>query len=306
MRKLQGLYRPAGIVLKLQWGRNFIVAETSFTGSLPLLLAPPLQWGRNFIVAETYRSGSSPKNRFKLQWGRNFIVAETWAVSRPPIEVLRLQWGRNFIVAETIPNMWNTRTSRECFNGAATLSLRKLGHPVGALVASLVASMGPQLYRCGNSARRWSWIAGRSASMGPQLYRCGNSPSAGRYRRQCSASMGPQLYRCGNFHAFLHHACYDPRFNGAATLSLRKHAVGVGADNGVGGFNGAATLSLRKPEDGPEKARESKSFNGAATLSLRKRAPAHAMLRSLAVLQWGRNFIVAETRFRCSPWISRG
>ena len=37
-----------------------------------------LQWGRNFIVAETCRP--RPRLRFfgPLQWGRNFIVAETW------------------------------------------------------------------------------------------------------------------------------------------------------------------------------------------------------------------------------------
>ena len=86
-----------------------------------------------------------------------------------------------------------------CFNGAATLSLRKLG-VLGRAVDPLgVASMGPQLYRCGNRPERQRTPADiRHASMGPQLYRCGN----GHYRRR-------------------HHHC-RPRFNGAATLSLRK------------------------------------------------------------------------------------
>ena len=62
-----------------------------------------LQWGRNFAVAETHSSG--PKTSFwsALQWGRNFAVAET---VNPDIERLLmdlLQWGRNFAVAETRP-----------------------------------------------------------------------------------------------------------------------------------------------------------------------------------------------------------
>ena len=41
-----------GIVLILQWGRNFIVAETvELKDNLEAVTG--LQWGRNFIVAET-------------------------------------------------------------------------------------------------------------------------------------------------------------------------------------------------------------------------------------------------------------
>ena len=36
----------------LQWGRNFIVAETTIVLT-QLIDAQVLQWGRNFIVAET-------------------------------------------------------------------------------------------------------------------------------------------------------------------------------------------------------------------------------------------------------------
>ena len=61
------------------------------------------------------------------------------------------------------------------FNGAATLSLRKLIDRVGAAPQEGNASMGPQLYRCGNLDP----VLGLCdvvfvASMGPQLYRCGN------------------------------------------------------------------------------------------------------------------------------------
>ena len=38
-----------------------------------------LQWGRNFIVAETSESSqvAASDSKYSLQWGRNFIVAET-------------------------------------------------------------------------------------------------------------------------------------------------------------------------------------------------------------------------------------
>ena len=41
------------------------------------MLSMPLQWGRNFIVAETFSLETQIEYSKKLQWGRNFIVAET-------------------------------------------------------------------------------------------------------------------------------------------------------------------------------------------------------------------------------------
>ena len=68
------------------------------------------------------------------------------------------------------------------------------------------ASMGPQLYRCGNVLQRSVWSDGMGASMGPQLYRCGNTA--------CANSLGS----------------HTTRFNGAAILSLRKF-MSLGAQN---------------------------------------------------------------------------
>ena len=110
-----------------------------------------------------------------------------------------------------------------------------------------------------------------TASMGPQLYRCGNVSVVFDVPLHKSASMGPQLYRCGNLTPILLERRWRVRFNGAATLSLRKSRRGMmnlrlpatlqwgrnfivaemnhvddkGTTN-VRGFNGAATLSLRK------------------------------------------------------------
>ena len=52
LRKLANPGMFWGIVLILQWGRNFIVAETvELKDNLEAVTG--LQWGRNFIVAET-------------------------------------------------------------------------------------------------------------------------------------------------------------------------------------------------------------------------------------------------------------
>ena len=59
--------------------------------------------------------------------------------------------------------------------------------------------------------------------MGPQLYRCGNGPDHEQRVHDHQASMGPQLYRCGNLTCGEWTASSLTRFNGAATLSLRKY-----------------------------------------------------------------------------------
>ena len=86
------------------------------------------------------------------------------------------------------------------FNGAATLSLRKQKILIGQGYERLAALQWGRNFIVAETRRR-SDIAGSIglASMGPQLYRCGNMP----YRdtaleRGFLASMGPQLYRCGN------------------------------------------------------------------------------------------------------------
>ena len=64
-------------IYKLQWGRNFIVAEID-ADIIDLYAATMLQWDRNFIVAETSAPMTNARAKLvSLQWGRNFIVAET-------------------------------------------------------------------------------------------------------------------------------------------------------------------------------------------------------------------------------------
>ena len=154
---------------------------------------------------QLYRCGNSTLTRYSsgrivlLQWGRNFIVAEM-APSSTALHhsAYQLQWGRNFIVAEI------TKDARH-------------------RISSYHASMGPQLYRCGNvhfahtlyliiTLLQWGRnfivaeirsaakdrLTDRLASMGPQLYRCGNAKLSKKLKAKSNASMGPQLYRCGN------------------------------------------------------------------------------------------------------------
>ena len=109
-----------------------------------------------------------------------------------------LQWGRNFIVAETPLTATLGQVPGRSFNGAATLSLRK---PSGARYATsllpglqwgrnfIVAETRPGAHESAKVC---------NASMGPQLYRCGNERDVVGAARQAVASMGPQLYRCGN------------------------------------------------------------------------------------------------------------
>ena len=208
----------------------------------------------------------------------------------------QLQWGRNFIVAETDTTGCRREITCTCFNGAATLSLRKYRIRHQDIDTLRPASMGPQLYRCGNVLQCSVWRDGMGASMGPQLYRYGNDVLVHRPYLSWLASMGPQLYRCGNIGSDRLSREKCRCFNGAATLSLRKCTTMQCMARWHGRFNGAATLSLRKLSAGTACGPRLSRFNGAATLSLRKqpaRRPGH---RRYNTLQWGRNFIVAETR----------
>ena len=83
--------------------------------------------------------------------------------------------------------------------------------------------------------------------------------------------MGPQLYRCGNVKGNDTQTTRSICFNGAATLSLRKH------------------LPHRTNQHTACSLQWGRNFIVAETWNIAvKYLP-------FAVLQWGRNFIVAET-----------
>ena len=134
----------------LQWGRNFIVAETS-TMALEATTTSLLQWGRNFIVAETGTLilGNTSFD-CRLQWGRNFIVAETRHNPRSLRRLVIASMGPQLYRCGNLPPPTRSMYGIIRFNGAATLSLRKLAFSADVR-RTFLASMGPQLYRCGNT-----------------------------------------------------------------------------------------------------------------------------------------------------------
>ena len=180
--------------------------------------------------------------------------------------------------------------------------------------------MGPQLCSCGNSSssrtstrtERWlQWgrnfavaetlITARHydmltpASMGPQLCSCGNLADTTEGRTARLASMGPQLCSCGNLERE-GIKLTDERFNGAATLQLRKRVSRRPAFRRPGllqwgrNFAVAETRIIHRVDQ-----LLSERFNGAATLQLRKHDARIDRCYDYGGLQWGRNFAVAET-----------
>ena len=56
LRKYDSLEPAAQVPIRLQWGRNFIVAEMVNATAYIHLFRYALQWGRNFIVAEMFEN----------------------------------------------------------------------------------------------------------------------------------------------------------------------------------------------------------------------------------------------------------
>ena len=112
-----------------------------------------LQWGRNFIVAEINDTRNRPASTATGFNGAATLSLRKYkrACTSSPITT-PLQWGRNFIVAEIFFCEFLSHAATVGFNGAATLSLRKYKMNFEAKGRKNTASMGPQLYRCGNQS----------------------------------------------------------------------------------------------------------------------------------------------------------
>ena len=177
LRKLADELRAQNFKYWLQWGRNFIVAETYFVDK-HLGVFALLQWGRNFIVAETKERIEAARKEVPASMGpqlyrcgnkgRKYKVRLLNMASMGPqlyrcgnIRTVRGSWTgtRCFNGAATLSLRKPTgnflpSSGSTGFNGAATLSLRKHDAIQEALSYECGASMGPQLYRCGNWAQR--------------------------------------------------------------------------------------------------------------------------------------------------------
>ena len=160
------------------------------------------------------------------------------------------------------------------FNGAATLQLRKLQDQAASDVLLMMLQWGRNFA----VAETWVDVLGR--------------------RRTCPASMGPQLCSCGNSTPPVHATRGRPRFNGAATLQLRKHGAGRIVAVPVGrlqwGRNFAvAETRRRNRRDG----RHRHASMGPQLCSCGNTTWGQWFEYTLCRLQWGRNFAVAETRY---------
>ena len=134
--------------------------------------------------------------------------------------------------------------------------------------------------------------------------------------------MGPQLCSCGNREYFELFRFRRPRFNGAATLQLRKRAASRPAGilsqpasmgpqlcscgnldyssyqtaRGIMRLQWGRNFAVAETRPCPQCPETLTRFNGAATLQLRKRYHSIMYTAQDGWLQWGRNFAVAETQ----------
>ena len=181
------------------------------------------------------------------------------------------------------------------FNGAATLSLRKCTVPAPDVYLAAPLQWGRNFIVA--EIRRECPIEETvvAASMGPQLYRCGNGiPGQASQGAAACASMGPQLYRCGNLCTLQSSQTSASCFNGAATLSLRKfvavtqslfrHIASMGPQLYRCGnvYVIMIMITMATPLQWGRNFIVAEICRGRKTLFF------------VSELQWGRNFIVAE------------
>ena len=206
-----------------------------------------------------------------LQWGRNFAVAETRAVHGLSLRRPALQWGRNFAVAETLEQFGSSqsRCGLQWGRNFAVAETRSMptSHAIRA-----EASMGPQLCSCGNRQNHHvRFVRHQIASMGPQLCSCGNM-------RQKKWELWGWMLQWGR--------------NFAVAETARMH---VETTDSLVASMGPQLCSCGNPRPTGTNPSFKTGFNGAATLQLRKPALDRTDAVGESVLQWGRNFAVAET-----------
>ena len=164
LRKCSAMGYVCCLTIKLQWGRNFIVAEMSHTSCGSTRRCPSFNGAATLSLRKWRHRPQQGLKRHASMGPQLYRCGNSQFPIDAPVVIVLLQWGRNFIVAEIYRII---RPGRR----------------------RIPASMGPQLYRCGNRGNRHQPGTGNGASMGPQLYRCGNVTLAG---------FGGGLYICFN------------------------------------------------------------------------------------------------------------
>ena len=156
--------------------------------------------------------------------------------------------------------------------------------------------MGPQLYRCGNQVHNSTLVFTTSElQWGRNFIVAETTKRALNGMGQWTASMGPQLYRCGNRErldagVLPHRASMGPQlYRCGNSESDAKFIIKEFS------FNGAATLSLRKPWNELTGSADIDMLQWGRNFIVAETRPRRAGSGGLRGLQWGRNFIVAET-----------
>ena len=175
MRKGSSNIYPDSKIIRLQWGRNMFVAESRAkrAGARHTL---QLQWGRNMFVAERWPLPPQPSPRTCCFNGAatcslrkailrcEFVTVRSASMGPQHVRCGKLARSVGLERAPDHASMGPQHVrcgkfglfsmpppDRNCFNGAATCSLRK-GSTAATLLWCRVASMGPQHVRCGKTA----------------------------------------------------------------------------------------------------------------------------------------------------------
>ena len=261
--------------VSLQWSRNFSVADwlslvmmgqpRNLTSMEPQLFSCGLMWVRG--VPKTLVMDFNGAATFQLR-----IVGDA---GKGIGDFFSLQWSRNFSVADC----WI-----KCINGEAWIS----------------TSMEPQLFSCGLGIVVVGAIRLVVTSMEPQLFSCGLPLKTAPLKSHCSiTSMEPQLFSCGlrlsrSTAQTIPPLQWSRNFSVADCRRYDEKWIPRGDY-----FNGAATFQLRIATPVSFVKGELANFNGAATFQLRIAIEINGSGNDIYLLQWSRNFSVADCTNHC-------
>ncbi len=181
------LTKPIVMHHHLQWGHAFSGVETLTFEIRRIGVQLCLQWGHAFSGVETYAERNGTHTITSLQWGHAFSGVETVkSLCSLPRKSCVLQWGHAFSGVETFSIGTGVGELIGPFNGATPFQAWKPGAVVTVCSAADHPSMGPRLFRRGNSSHPNVGCTSGKPSMGPRLFRRGNASiyeTADLYRR---------------------------------------------------------------------------------------------------------------------------
>ena len=162
---------------------------------------------------------------------------------------MELQWSRNFRVAESIYPPC-ARGGNDCFNGAATLGLRK-------------GTRAPN-----RAARRAGFNGAATLGLRKEVWPVYERTLHTGFNGAATLGLRKAEERMG-----IARAAHELQWSRNFRVAERPSRAALSAP--CSSFNGAATLGLRKVPSGHGRRRQWQRFNGAATLGLRKVADSY-------------------------------